>query len=180
MPSIFDLPANILSEIYKMDPTYRDKINKEIFKKSFDIFRKKYINNILLKYPQIVADKLNVLLKFAFEKQFIKYEKGDKPLFTDEITIDTNYEAVGNLYICVGDKINEILFEAHVFTIIKYNNSLDEIINNTNNSKRTRRYTIRRFIENTVFRNDKFVIVECYYEDHYDSDNEGEEEEEDE
>ena len=168
-----------MSEIYEMVPTYndkkmRDEINKEIFKKSFDIFRKKYINNILLKYPQIVADKLNVLLKFAFEK------KGDKPLFTDEITIDTNYDVVGKLYICVGDKTNEIIFEAHVYSIRQYNKMLDELINNTNNSMRTRRYTIRRFIENSVFRNDKYVIVECYYEDDYDSDNEGDDEDEDE
>ena len=164
-----------------MVPTYsdkkmRDEINKEIYKKSFDIFSKKYINNY--PYPQIVADKINGLLKFAFEKQFIKYEKGDKPLFTDEITIYTNYDARlcnERLYICIGVhkysqfyKTNEIIFEAHVSSINKYNEMFDELINNTNNSMSTRRYTIRKFIENTVFRNDKFAIVECDYDD-YDS-----------
>ena len=54
-----------------MDSTYRGgdtkmryEINKENFKKSFDIFREKYIKN--QKYPQIVANKIGVLLKFVF------------------------------------------------------------------------------------------------------------------
>jgi hypothetical protein len=179
MTTIFDLPANILSTIYEMDSTYRggdtkmrDEINKEIFKKSFDIFREKYIKN--KKYPQIVADKIDVLLKFVFEKKLlspIDFDLRGK-IFPDEIKIYTNYSPncdIGRLYVCVSDK-KDILFEADVYTIIEYNERLDEYTNDTNCSKRTRRYFKMRFEENTVLQNEKFVINEIFY-DNYDSDN---------
>ena len=87
MTTLFDLPENILSTIYEMDSTYRGKIreeiNKEIFKKSFDIFRKKFVkNNYRLKdTPQIVAEKFDLVLKYVSDKHLSEYEKGesDKP-----------------------------------------------------------------------------------------------------
>jgi hypothetical protein len=111
------------------------------------------------------------LLKFVFEKKLlspIDFDLRGK-IFPDEIKIYTNYSPncdIGRLYVCVSDK-KDILFEADVYTIIEYNERLDEYTNDTNCSKRTRRYFKMKFEENTVLQNEKFVINEIFY---YDSD----------
>lgn len=174
----FNLPANILTEIYEMDSTYRDKfredINKEIFRKSFDIFRKRYIKRDMFIYePQVVSDKINCVLKFVFDKHLSQYEYGEyeKPLFPDEITFNISWNEDGNnkenmikdgLYVRL---VSSRIFEGYVYTISQYENILRDnnphLIGECIDGDLYYRTKLSQLKRDTAFRNDEFVIVYC-------------------
>ncbi len=182
MTTLFDLPENILSTIYEMDSTYRGKIreeiNKEIFKKSFDIFRKKFVkNNYRLKdTPQIVAEKFDFVLKYISDKHLSEYEKGesDKPFFTDEIKIYSNYDK-DTLYIDIDSSQTQFL-EGWVYTIPYYNKMIAELY--MSGKKDDKKYA-ERIQRDIVFRNDKFIIRKTTYDEDESDDIESEDEESD-
>ena len=179
MAALFNLPSNILSEIYKMDPTYRDKfskeINQEIFRKSFDRFRERYIKSEIFRYePQIAADKFDVLLKFVFDNHLSQYENGeyDKPLLPDEITIFTYWNEPGSwnehnkeneneeegLYVRL---VSSQIFEGNVYTIAQYDKLLNELINDENV------YGAEELKNDIVFRNDTFIICRSPFDNDF-------------
>ena len=168
---LFNLPANILTEIYEMDSTYRDKIkkeiNKEIYKSSFDRFRKKYTENLMNQHPQIIH-KFDVLLKFVFDKYMSEYETEIyyNHLFTDQINIYCNYgeqdELLSKIYVRIDDysvdpEIEDSeIFEGYIYTIVEYNEMLDKFYGN-----------IEKLKKYIAFQNEKYVIA--YVDYGYDS-----------
>jgi hypothetical protein len=146
MTTFFNLPSNILTEIYEMDSTYREKIkkeiNKEIYTKSFDIFRKNYIKNNL-----IDIEKTDFLLKFVFDTYLSQYEY---PIFTDELFIVS--EDDGYLRVSLNGTHNQPndhdIFEGYVYTIHEY-----KIIFNQPETDMKK----IRFLD-ILAQNDKFVI----------------------
>ena len=181
---LFNLPSNILSTIYEMDSTYRGKIkeeiNTEIFKKSFDIFRKKFIQKDMFRYePQILADKFDVLLQFLFNKHMSGYENGEyeKPWFPDEIHIFiySSYDDKRTFFDI--DLSQTTGFEGWIYTITQYNEMLE---NEKKYSKIMREKIIERIKKNTVF--DKYVIVftddEEYGDEYEDQDEDDEDQDE--
>lgn len=157
MSALFNLPSSILSTIYAMDSTYRDKfreeINKEIFTKCIDTFCKKNINKDRFFYePQIGPEKVVILLKYVFDVYNV---------FPDEITIRHNHRK--EIFVSVRNiETHKLIFEGSVFTIIQYNNKLDEL-NSGNIIMKILAGSIQR---NIVFQNDSFVIHK--YEDEED------------
>ena len=150
----FNLPSSILSTIYEMDSTYRDKyrqeIHKEIFTKCVDTFCKKHINKDRFFYePQIGPDKVIILLKYVFDVYNV---------FPDEITIHHNHRE--ELFASVRNiETHELIFQGSIFTIIQYNNKLDEL----NSGNIIMKILAERIKQEIVFQNDSFVIHK--YED---------------
>jgi len=167
--TFFNLPANILSSIYEMDTTFRDKfrdeINNEIWIHSFDRFRKKLMTMPQFDgEPPIVIRKLDRLLQYLFEYEISCYNKSIiKGLAPDQITIYVDWHENGDtfnegLYARI---FSSQIFEGNVYTIdqyfLKYGTETETEIN-----------------IDIVFRDDEFVIVqrryESYYEEDYDND----------
>ena len=145
----FNLPSNILSTIYEMDTTYRNKIkeeiNTEIIKKGLDNFRKKFIQKFSTEQrelgtgcseifrtnesslrssfryrPQTIGDKFDVLLKLIFDKHMSGYENGEyENLCVDEIVIFSNYD--NNLLYFKIYLSRTTSFEGWVYTTTQYN-----------------------------------------------------------
>ena len=129
MTTLFNLPSSILSTIYAMDSTYRDKfrqeIHKEIFTKCIDIFCKKFINK---DRPVIVSDEINfqkvdILLKFVFDGNGIFYE----------ITITIIENNANELFKCLYNMIinNEIHLKGHIYRITQYGYTWEFIYTHT-------------------------------------------------
>ncbi len=165
--TLFNLPENILSSIYEMDTTFRDKfrdeINNEIWIHSFDRFRKKLITNSQIDgKPPIVTRKLDILLQYLFEYEISCYNKSIiKGLVPDEITIYIDWHENGDTYNegLYARIFSSQIFEGNVYTIAQY----------------FLKYGTETEINNDiVFRDDEFVIVqrryESYYEEDYDND----------
>jgi hypothetical protein len=185
MTTLFNLPENILTEIYEMDSTYRDKfkneINKEIYTSSFDRFRTKYTENLMNQHVNII-DKFDVLLKFIFDKYISEYEKDlyCNHLFTDQINIYSNYgeqdELQSKIYVRIDDYSDDPeidddseIFEGWIYTIEQYNEMLDELSGNKKYTDRLKNYI--------AFQNNKYVIAYVDYD--YETEYEEEEQYED-
>lgn len=165
MTTLFNLPSSILSEIYKMDSTYRDIFQRmiiyEIFVKSFDKFRENYVlkihNNENYSYlnPLMIDD----FLKYAFKLEVnnIKY---NMPSTIKQIDTDINVEDI-RVYIAWNGDNNglymevvlhsNVIFSGTVFTVELYNNKLALC--------RSNMIQEISMLQNIVFRNDKFIIV---------------------
>ena len=182
MTTLFSLPANILSNIYEMDTTFRNKfkeqINTEIWEKSHDIFRKKFINNPIFDDYRIINSKIDFLLRYLINNHF-------KEIMPDQLSIyiswkhlvyenntvfidDTGYNNIdeGRLYVNVIRKVNDDdynhdIFQGEIYTKEQYNGSFGVSIDLN--------YGIRG--GRMVLKNDEFVIVE-HNSDNEDSDNE--------
>ena len=86
---LFNLPNNILSEIYEMDDTYRDIFKKQclyaIWKGSFAHFKYNLLSNDFFNNKPILRDKIKTILEYLFEDDSVcwfKYHWYDRP--TDE------------------------------------------------------------------------------------------------
>ena len=173
-PTFFNLPTNILSSIYEMDTTFRDKfrdeINNEIWIHSFDRFRKKLITNSQIDgKPPIVTRKLDILLQYLFEYEISCYNKSIiKGLVPDQITIYVDWHENGDtfnegLYARI---FSSQIFEGNVYTIDQYflKYGIDDGILPADTE----------IHNDIVFRDDEFIIVqrryESYYEEDYDND----------
>ena len=156
MTTFFNLPSNILSNIYEMDSTYRnifrDEINYEIWVKSFEKFRDDCIKTSQFDGEPIVARKFDVLLQYLFDNKYVM-----NGLAPDQITIYVDWHEN-------GDTDNEGLyariflsrfFEGNVYTIEQYNIKYGSEINNNYDA---------------IFTDDEFVIVQCNYENYYEND----------
>jgi hypothetical protein len=167
-----------------MDSTYHDKIrkevNQEIFRKSFDRFRERYVKSDMFKNEQqIVADKFDVLLKFVFDKHLSQYENDkcgeyEKPLFPDEITIYTTWNennVLTGLYENEDDDVglyvrlvSSQIFEGYVYTISQYEKILHDkphLVGDGIDGDLYYRTKLSQLKHDTAFRNDEFVIVYC-------------------
>ena len=74
MNHFFNLPSNILSDIYSMDNTFRDQFktcHHDIWFKSFDIFVYNFISNTFFDNKPILKNKF----KYLFEILFNNYDK---------------------------------------------------------------------------------------------------------
>jgi hypothetical protein len=163
--TIFNLPANILSTIYEMDSTFRDKfkdeINYDIWSNSFDKFRRNLIKDSRFdgEHP-ILTRKLDFLLQYLFEYEVSIYNQSViKGLVPDQITIYLDWHENGDtdnegVYARI---FSSQIFEGNVYTIDQYNLKYGTEIN-----------------YDAVFRDDEFVIVQrsydSYYEEDYDND----------
>jgi len=176
--TLFELPSNILSNIYEMDTTYRfifkTQISPEIISKSYDTFRNNFINNPWFENePPIISRKINVLLEYLF-----KYENRSiiNKMNADQISIDINWKGMDysnqtisiddtgynniNTGLYIGIYSNDNPFEVFgyfVYTIDQYN----EMEN----------------LSKILFKNNEFIVVQSYeeefftgeeYEDDYD------------
>ena len=159
--SFFNLPANILSNIYEMDPTYRDifrdEINYDIWVNSFDKFRRNFITDPRFDGELNVSRKFDTLLRYLFEYEVSGYNQSViKGMVPDQITIYTDWNENGNtdnegLYARI---FSSQIFEGNVYTIDQYNLKYDPEIQNYDE----------------VFRDDEFVIVQRSYDSYYDDD----------
>ena len=179
--TFFSLPSNILSNIYEFDSTFRDKfkekINNELWSKSFDTFRNNFIKNPIFDNEPIVSRKLNVLLEHLF--QLFQYDDNDnKSYFTglvpDQLNIYTSWK--------------EMEYHNHtIFTDEHYNNNdvLFVSINSGNLFGHSSQfgkmfegiiYTTAQYNElelksiihhNIVLQHDEFIIVSTNYDDDY-------------
>lgn len=127
MNSLFSLPNNIISYIYEMDATYRDKfqneIKTEIFKTSWVRFINMFIYKSIFKDEPIVSRKL----KFIFEYLQSIRSGYDMSLPSDQITItsfckrlisDENEEY--ELYVDI--QLDTRRFECMVYTYSEFEN----------------------------------------------------------
>lgn len=164
MNRLFNLPNNILSEIYEYDSTYRDIFKKniiyEIWKRSFHLWRENYISNTHYLY----RTKCNAFLKYVFnlEVNKIKYNPNfmtwRKPIIKkieeDDITIliqdEFEYNGYG-LWITVY-LYHKIIFYGVVFSIEQYNNRINFCESNSMESQ-------LNFYQNVVFTDGTFIIV---------------------
>ena len=68
MNRLFALPETILTQIYTMDPTYRDKlryeIRNEIIKLSWTTFKREFLSNPIFDNKKLVVKKLELLLEY--------------------------------------------------------------------------------------------------------------------
>lgn len=184
----FDLPANILSNIYDMDTTFRDKfkdqINTQIWEKSYDMFRKKLIKQNVFNDSPIVARKLDILLQYLInDKKIMPDQIPDqiyiytnwKNLNYENNTVsveDTGYNNIDQgLFVDVSidshtDPINDDdikIFRGNIYTTEQYNDMFGEI---------NERDIIGCNLYGgcMVFKNNEFVIVKSrdYDDDYYD------------
>ena len=178
--TLFNLPSNILSNIYAMDSTYREifktQICPEIINKSYDIFRRNFINNPWFENePKIISRKINVLLEYLF-----KYENRSiiNGMIANEISINTNlkgmdycnniitlddtgYNDTNNTGLYVGIYSNNPIYHFEVYGYYIFTTNQYNELKNTMN------------LEKIIFKNDEFVVCQSYEEQYYD---EGEEE----
>ena len=183
--SFFNLPSNILSNIYNMDSTFRDKfkdqINTQIWEKSYDMFRKKLIKQSVFDDTPIIARKLDVFIQYLINNNFLKENIPDqisiytswKNLQYENNTIsvdDTGYNSIDQgLFVNVSSDDNDNvinIFRGEIYTTEQYNDIFCDIIGRDNigcdlNYGDTGGYM--------VFKNNDFVIVKCNdYDDNYD------------
>ena len=189
----FDLPANILSNIYDMDTTFRDKfkdqINTQIWEKSYDLFRKKLIKQNVFYDSPIVARKLDVLIQYL-----INNKKIPDQIMPDQIYIYTSWKNLnyGNNTVSVEDTgYNNI--DQGLFVDVSIDSHTDPINDNDINIFRGDIYTTEQYNDmfgeivgrdiigcdlnyglyggHIVFKNNDFAIVECNdYDDYYNDD----------
>ena len=160
MINLFNLPSNILTNIYEYDSTYRDKFRKniiyEIWKISFEIWRNNYISNTHYLY----RTKCNAFLKYVFhlEVNKIKYfmtwrESIIKQIEEDDIKIVIQDEFRDNVGIWIKVFLYRInIFSGVIFTIEQFNNRISFCESNTMKSQLT-------FYQNVVFTDGTFIIV---------------------
>lgn len=78
---LFNLPNNILSEIYEYDTTYRiifkNQCNYEIWKKSFVIFKYSLLSNLFFQNKPILRGKIHTLLEYLFEDESVYWFRYD-------------------------------------------------------------------------------------------------------
>ena len=98
---LFNLPSNILSEIYEYDDTYRDIFKKqclfEIWKRSFTHFKYNLLSNEFFNNKPILRDKIKTILEYLFENDSVcwfKYHWYDKP--TDEKPMPNDIHIICN------------------------------------------------------------------------------------
>lgn len=110
MNRLFNLPNNILSEIYEYDTTYRDIFKKQchfdIWQKSFSHFKYGLLSNIFFQNKHILRGKIHTLLEYLFEDEsatWFRYSWYDgqtksveKPMVS-ELSIGGNWK--GNKFI---------------------------------------------------------------------------------
>lgn len=162
--TLFNLPANILSNIYEYDDTYRKLFKKniiyEIWKISFEIWRNNYISNTHYLY----RTKCNAFLRYVFnlEVNKIKYnhllftwkESIIKQIEEDDISIVIQDEFHDNgygLWITVY-LYHKIIFYGVVFSTEQYNNRINFCESNSMESQ-------LNFYQNVVFTDGTFIIV---------------------
>lgn len=78
MNRLFNLPDNILSTIYNMDNTFRDKLKQchhDIWKKSFVRFRYEFLSNQFFENKPILKNKIKYLFEFLFDNYDKEQEK---------------------------------------------------------------------------------------------------------
>ena len=95
MNRLFSLPDNILSDIYAMDTTYRDKIQNvikyEIFNNSWVRFRNKFLSQSVFINETIVSRKIQLIFEYLQSRQG-GYEYVSLP--SDQITITTSWKGI--------------------------------------------------------------------------------------
>ena len=162
MNRLFNLPSNILSEIYEYDNTYRDIFKKmiiyEIWVRSLELWRDNYVSNIV---HYLYRTKCNAFLKYVFhlEVNKIKYKmlwsaNIIKQIEDDDISLVIQDEFEHNGY-GLWIKIflhRHVIFSGVVFTIEQYNNRIHfgESNHMTN---------LISYYQNVVFIDDTFIIV---------------------
>ena len=100
--SLFNLPNNILSNIYEYDDTYRNIFRKNIlyaiWKKSFSHFKYNLLSNIFFQNRPILQGKVYTLLEYLFEDEsatwfkFCWYDQTksvEKPMISDICVVGT-------------------------------------------------------------------------------------------
>ena len=102
MNLLFNLPNNIISEIYEYDTTYRDIFTKyilhEIWKRSFVNLKYSLLSNIFFQNRPILRGKVNTLLEYLFEDDsawWFRYnwydqtKSTEKPMISDICLVGT-------------------------------------------------------------------------------------------
>ena len=190
--SFFSLPSNILSNIYEMDTTFRDKfkdqINTQIWEKSYDIFRKKLVNQNVFDDTPIIASKLDVLLQYLINERILKEKMPDQiSIYTswknlnygnNTISVDdTGYNSIDQgLFVNVSidsDTVYPLLFNDHlddndinifrgdIYTTEQYNDIFGDIIGRDNIGCDINYGLYGLYDGCMVFKNNEFVIVKC-------------------
>lgn len=102
---LFNLPPNILSEIYKYDTTYRDILKNKIL---FDIWKMSFVqykynllsNNFFINKPNL-RKIIKTLLEYLFEDEtstWFKYNWYDNPTDQKPMTNDIHFSCHWNIY----------------------------------------------------------------------------------
>lgn len=121
---LFSLPDNILSDIYAMDSTYRDKIKNEItneiMKIAWTIFRREFLSHPIFNNNSIVVRKLDLLITYLQNKwdMFKLIPLSDiiintswKIMTFDNYNIEYNHESQ---YWYEDDEEHPILFDVRI------------------------------------------------------------------
>lgn len=102
---LFNLPSNILSEIYEYDSTYRDIFKKQclydIWQNAFSHFKYNLLSNTFFQNKPILRDKIKTLLEYLFEDEtatWFKYHWYDKPTDKKPMPNDIHFRGYSNGY----------------------------------------------------------------------------------
>lgn len=105
MNRLFDLPSNILSEIYEMDDTFRDIFKNQclyaIWKRSFAHFKYNLLSQEFFNNKPILQSKLKTILEYLFEDDSVcwfKYHWYDRPTDKKPMPNDIHFRGYSNGY----------------------------------------------------------------------------------
>ena len=182
MNRLFSLPDNILSDIYAMDTTYRDKIQNvikyEIFNNSWVRFRNKFLSQSVFINETIVSRKIQLIFEYLQSRQG-GYEYVSLP--SDQITITTSWKGItyDNYHISHTeidyydsdtdtDDQNELYFNINFNTIPNYDGYSRRLecmvytFSQFENRDPDDWYRTRNSCEICVYENHEFKIVQIF------------------
>lgn len=172
---LFSLPEHILSNIYAMDSTYRDKIQNEIkteiFKSSWDTFRREFISHSIFKNEHITIRKFDLLIKYL-QNTWGSF----KFVPSSDITITTSWKIMtyDNYHIDYNDDYlyeDDLLVEEPLMFIVAIkghpHSEIEGVIYTSKQYNTTRYYDndthYDNIIEIDVCQNREFRIVQCLH-----------------
>ena len=152
---LFNLPENIISTIYEIDSTYRDKFKNEIHHEMmhyfWNKFKTEFISRDIFKDDLVFVKKMNFIFEFIFKNKFKYTSTPSDNIIIDYINEKDNYtdnESTLDISI-IFDKYK---FEGTVYTKDQYNNDsgIDELFQNIG------------YYTKTVFKNEELILVSLF------------------
>lgn len=168
---LFSLPEHILSDIYTMDSTYRDKIQNEIkteiLKSSWNTFRREFISHSIFKNEHITIRKFDLLIKYL-QNTWVSF----KFIPSSDITITTSWKIMtyDNYHIDYNDDYlyeDDLLVEEPLMFIVSIrglpHSEIEGVIYTSKQFSQYSRYYDNNLIEIGICQNDEFIIVKCIH-----------------